>query len=1134
MGIFKLNKRLFLVITMLTFLLAGIASFSNSYSSTNAFGACKPVGSFMESQTIKNKTSGIASPDAGNRKWTVEEVFKGSVAFSSFYGEGPGTWYFAEKEKRGEGKPGYTDDTQKSIENSRTFICTAGGMDWVTHTFTLIANGLTWLTGATIMMLIGKDLMAETLTTIVGGGGEGEGLIGTFLSSFYMPLVIIAVVIMAVTLIYKGLIQMKLRESLSSLLWSFGAFVIGVTFMLNPQLLASAPQKATSTITSCVIGALSGQNCLSGDVAAPSVLAGKECVSTVGGKGNDAENVTNSLNCTIWKAFVLEPWAEEQFGAPYNKLYTKDPPANGAVWDNLPKDQANKYCVNLSSSKSYNDSTGSGVPVMDGSNGTVCNVALYHLFVKTKIQDTVNQKDNNYNSKNVIVEDETGSYDSRWYDIIVPMANDDSKWRNWAGNGMFFSRLGTSLMGLIAIIASSTILLTLAAFGGAYKIVGLILMAFAPVFFLFAIEPTRGRRIFLGWLETLVSSILKYFAITVLIVVALVMYAGLLSNTTGVASLVGTIILTLALHMYRKEIVDLIGASNMGGQRLSNKVNEMGSKAGRSFKEKGGALVGGAVGGAWGSNLARNDRINARNSTINDLQRKIASASNEEEEKFYSDELRKEEEAKMTEGTKMGSIAKGSFSGSKDTVARSLKRGSGLSARAFQQSDRTREDLRRQAEKESDSAEKRRAMFQDQSDISKNLENVDIEKTGKEIKRDVAINDIRDSQRENVDYEGKLSGDEIAALDKFANKLANSATDDELAFAATNEAVLNDPNKRNLVANEINARIRANSMVGISSNILSRTNLTDNEFVSDEELEFNVEMHKENFLETGSERELDKFMAAKSELSIRKEEKFDSEATETALREFKKNVGDSYERNIKVPTENELKGKDNYNVKLPNGTELDSREVSTPKTLDEEVKVNGDKVQEAKDLEKAIKKEKLDRVESVKKLDKDSNGKNKLPDLNDVDEANKNNKPLDDKDSGKPKGPKNPKDPDDKGPGPGSDNKNPKDPIDKKPKGPTEREKPVKRNSKDEYFDNESFNLEKRQRPEVDERFSEKPNSKSNKKDIDDLSKDPYESLNKEMEELNSIENSLDTIEDLDLDMQIMKDLFRDDDENNK
>lgn len=980
MGKINLHKRLFVIVTLLALLLAGITSFSKSYGATNAFGACSPVGSFTQLNTISSGESGVANADKASRKWTVNELFNGSVAYSSFYGEGPSTWLYTEKEQRGKDRPGWTEDTQKAIENARGGMCVVAGGDGVPYSFMLIANGLTWLTGVIVMTLIGKDVMAETLAKIVGGDDTSGGLIETFVSSFYMPLVVLAAIVMATTLIYKGIIQRKFRESIGSILWSIGAFVFGLAFMLNPQLLASIPQKATSTITSCVMGAMSGQNCLSGDVEAPSVLSGKECISTVGGRGNSAENVVNSLNCTIWKAFVLEPWAEEQFGTPYNKLYTKDPPKGEKVWKGIPKDvKPEKYCVNLSSKKSFTDSVESGSPVMDGADGTICNVALYHLFVKTKMTDTVNQSGNNYNDKDVIVEEKGGhSYDSRWYDVIIPMANDESKWRNYSGNGMFFSRLGTSIMGLIAIIASSTVLLTLAVFGGAYKIIGLILMAFAPVFLLFAVEPTRGRKIFLGWLETLISSLLKYFAITVLIIVALVMYAGLLSNTSGIASLVGTIILTLAFHMYRKEIVDLIGASNMGGQKLSNKLNEVGDKAGKFAKNKGAAMTGGGFGGMVGASLARKDRNNARDKTIDDLRNKLSSATTNEEKDFYQDELDREEQARDAESGLIGTAIKGGFGGTNDALKRSFKRGDGLAARAFQQSDRTHNDIRVKNDKEQKQAQERVANFEKLSNIGNHFGEVDVEKTAKELERDVTINDIRESQREDVDYEGTLNEAEISALDDFADKLAKSATDEDLIEAANNPAVLNDPNKKNLVANEINARIRANSMVGISSNALSRTGLTDRTALSDDELALNVQMHKENYLETGSQAELDNYVSTQSEIARRNGVNFDSEADVAALTAHKEQIGDNHKRDTHIPREEDLEKLDEYKVKLPNG-EFDSNSVTMPSSLKEEAEKNKDKIQKVEKLDEEIKLEKSRRDKDDEEKSKDNKSEDKGP-----------------------------------------------------------------------------------------------------------------------------------------------------------
>lgn len=1119
-------QRLLIVATLFALLLAGISSFSKSYSAPKAFGACSAIGSFTQPKTVSNK-AGVSNPDASGRKWTVNELFGGSVGYSTFYGEGPATSLYAEKEQRGKDKPGWSDAAQKNIESARTGMCVIAGADGVPYIFILMANGLVWLTGIIITTLIGKDLMAETLTNIVGGKtGADTGLIGTFLNSLYLPLVVLAAIIMATTLIYKGIYQRKMRESVSAILWSVGAFVVGLVFMMNPQILAGAPQAATSTITSCVIGTLSGQNCLDGEVKAPAILAGPECVASISGKGNQAENVVNSLNCTIWKAFILEPWAEEQFGIPYNKLYTKKPPEGGKKWNNIPKgEDGSKYCVNLSSKKSFSDSIESGTPVMDGSGGTVCNVALYQLFLKTKVNDTVNQSGNNYKDKGVIVEDENGySYDSRWYDIIVPMATDESHWRNYAGNGMFFSRLGTSIMSLIAIIASSTVLLTLAVFGGAYKVIGLVLMAFAPIFLLIAIEPTRGKRIFLGWLETLISSLLKYFAISVLIVVSLVLYAGLLSNTVGVASLVGTIILTLALHMYRKEIINLIGASNMGGQKLSNKLNEVSSKASKFAKNKGSALVGGGVGGLVGANLARNDRLAARNSAISDLRKKLANATTDEEKDFYQKELDREEAAKADEGTAVGTAVKGAIDGTGDAFNRAMKRGSGVAARAFQQTDRTREDLRRQDAKEQAAAAQRIADFENQSDLSQKIEEVEVPKTETEIAREVALNGLRETQRDNIDYTGKLSDEEITALDNFADKLANSASDEELALAASNPAVLNDPNKKNIVANEINSRIRANSMVGISSGMLSRNPLADRTFLSDDELALNVQMHKENYLETGAKEELDKYLDTQTEISRRSGVDFDREADAATLQEFKEKVGDNYKRDVHIPTEEQIAKLNDYTVKLPNG-EFKSNSVEMPESLVDELEKNGQQVDEIKDLDEKIKVENSKRREQDNRDDDNNNSGGNGP-------ANNTTRNDSTQDAPTPQSQQEPT----RNAGPSLGRLPDLSDLEETQPSSTSEQMTRSQDSpqretlerrgyeRDPFYDslnsstvdnsrNENIELERRQKPEVDTRFNVEPSQ----------DRDPYEKINEELGKIDRSEETSQEINDLQREENILK-----------
>lgn len=976
MGRLKIKNKIFIVISLFAIILAGISSFTNSNVLTQAGIACQPVGSSTQMKEVDSDYEGIPGSEFAHRKWTVHELFKNSVGFTSFYGEGPGTWFYSEKINRGAHIDGWNEETQKKFEEARRLSCDFGGVDWIPNGFIWMSNVLVSLVGAIVKVLIGEDVLAETVTKIVGGDGRSDGLIGTFLSSFYMPLILLAVAIMVVTLIYKGLIQMRMREALSSLIWTLGAFLIGVALMLQPQLLASAPQKITSTITTCVIGALSGQNCFAGNVNTPDLLAESECISSVASSAvNDAEMITNSMNCTIWKSFVLDPWAEAQFGAPYSKLYTKNAPSGGEIWENLPEGQEDKYCISLGSTRSYKSSVTNGrVPTMNKAEDTVCNVALYHLFIKTKMKDTVNQSGNNYDSAGVMRSDDSGTYDSRWYNILIPMAQDESKWSIYSGQNSFANRLGSSILGLLAVTAASTVLLTLSLFGGAYKLIGLILMAFAPVFFLFAIEPTRGRKIFLGWLETLVSSFLKYFAITVLLVVALVMYAGLLSNIDStMMSLVAIIILTVALHMYRKEIIDLIGASNMGGERLSNKVGDLGERIWKGTKEKTAATVGGAIGGAWGMDRTRRAKLKASKDTIKDLKDKLQNATTEEEKDFYKQELEREEEEMRKHGLLRGgakSLAAGSVSGGWESTKRAFKRGTGVGANIFQQADRTSMEMSRRTEKDKDEAAKRREEFERlleaQRENPENKKNANVELTGEtevelteeEIERNVIVSALRDSQRDPIKYKDKdkLTDEEINALDKFADKLINEASDEDLVELANDSEILNDENKRELVANEINARIRANSMMGISSGILSRTPLTNNENLSNDELRLNFDVTLEDYMETGDMDSLNKAISFAKTIAERNGESFNVDEYKEqfkVMREKRNDVG--FERNPSIPREEELDSfKGEYEVETKSGKVFNSRNVDVPEKLKAERENFKEEIEKVKELDNRI------------------------------------------------------------------------------------------------------------------------------------------------------------------------------------
>jgi hypothetical protein len=862
-----LKKRILILFTILAFVLVGIATFNGgAYSAQAGLDSCKDMGLGMSPKSVVLYNINHADK-ANTRKWNVQELFGNSLRFTAYYGEGPGTWLYANKENRGEerakeffggeGAIWSSQEVQDKLLTARNGGCSFLGFKSLAGNVTLaLTNGIVSITGEILNFAFGNTKAEDIIIKLVGGteNSTEQGLITTFLNSLYMPMVIIAVLILAITIMYKGLFQRKLRESFMDILWSFGAVVIGLVLMYNPQMLARAPQTVVSQVSSCMIGAITGQNCLTTNVMPPSSLAGYECKTDILGV-NDTSSILKSMNCTIWKSFVLELWAEEQFGEPYNNLYTtmENAPDNAKIWSALEEGTGDKYCVSLGTTKKPIEQVGTFTTSVG--EYKVCNAAIYQLYLMTNMNDTTNA----LSSPNKTPW-EFGTYDARWYDIILPMANNGAHWRDWSEVNPL-DRWGSSLMGLFAATMASFVLVSFSILGAVYKLTGVIMMAFAPLFFLFAIEPTRGKKIFLGWLEVVVSSILKYAAITMLIIVSLTMYSALLSNTSGLASFVSVIIITVAMSMYRKEIVDLIGATNMGGQKLSNKLAESLEKAKKGAGKLAGATVGGAIGANVATRMERKKTMDALKDSAERFEQNAKSATSVEEEEMYT-ELAEGMKTKLKKmKTDKSDITAATKEGAKDSTKRILRRGTGTAAMAFAQASRTEKELeKKEAERQvvlKNYEESKLAEINNPKENQDNGDNTPTPPTapiGNGGEKRISVDTLRD----NVEYEGRLSPEEKDALDKFADQITK-LSDEELMGTGDNQETLADINKKKLVAGEINARIKANSINNNFSGDLSRHSLANHENLSEEEIEFNASFYKDNFIETGNQEDLEKF-----------------------------------------------------------------------------------------------------------------------------------------------------------------------------------------------------------------------------------------------------------------------------------
>lgn len=522
-------------------------------------------------------------PNERNRVWTLQEAFGNGVQFTNYEGEGgKDKDWIIEKSPANEFKPGNYDAVSEKLEGVRDMnsCATAGVLTYLANAFLNDAKIISTVVQTFVVFAFDSSIICDdpanptgvclNLLKIIGGvdnSGDG-GLIGTLTSSIYMPLLVIAVTITAFWIGYKGLVQRKLREAMFGAIWVCLSVIFGLALLLNPALLAKAPMAVSNSVASCVIGSFSGQNCMDGSSGTASLQtdsfstsSDKICRSLAPGAALDAQMsmTVNSLSCTIWKAFVLEPYAQGAFGTSFGNLDTVADTPTKKVIQKAGLDPET-FCVNLGSSESLASFSGKRA-VFDRDSGKVCNLLAYQMFLQTNSSTTGS------------VTPASDKIDPRWYNVVVTAANDEGLWAQWAPsmtNSMH--KVSTGILASVTGLIGGFVLVVIAFFALVYYLTSVILMAFSPLFLLMGVHPGRGKKILLGWLEKVVSNILKYLASAMFLIVSVSFYAAILGAASSPPlTFLFVIIVSGALYMYRKEIVDLIGKASMGGEQLSSK-----------------------------------------------------------------------------------------------------------------------------------------------------------------------------------------------------------------------------------------------------------------------------------------------------------------------------------------------------------------------------------------------------------------------------------------------------------------------------------------------------------------------------------------------------------------------------------
>lgn len=546
---------------------------------------CGSMGSGLDERPIRKDS--IVLPERGKRNYTIKELFQGSMGFIAINGEDDVAdnenkgWFekllLSEPETGDRIRKGLGDNEEavervKSIYKPGNCLVSSWGPSIMSGLFSINNGIMSIAEGATTMLFNTEEGVTKVLAEFIGGKDATEAedsIIGRLKDSLFLPLSVFAFILTGMWLFYTAIVKREFRFGAQGALWATGAFLAGLIVLSVPHQLVQAPQSINGAVSSCLLSAMNGGNCGDGSIStstAPDWMEG--CVSSSEETASTSEDTTlqiNSLNCVLWKTFTLDAYNELQFRKNYDELKISSIPKVAG--------EEERYTVNLYSDTKPEDLSSN----TKFSGGPIENFGIYILSLRTqgKFNPSYTNSTNN------------------WINAIQTAALNPSIWNVWveAKIGEIGYILANSIMQLFAM----TPLVIISIYGLMYSLGSVLALALSPLFLLFAIHPGKGRKMFLGWLESIISNMLKYSASALLIVIGLQLYSAILGSMHGVTKLIAGIVLSLTLIFYRKEFIEIMGQVSMGGTKIKNVVAEKLEKPKQVAIGMGAGAIGGTL-----------------------------------------------------------------------------------------------------------------------------------------------------------------------------------------------------------------------------------------------------------------------------------------------------------------------------------------------------------------------------------------------------------------------------------------------------------------------------------------------------------------------------------------------------------
>lgn len=467
------------------------------------------------------------------------------------------------------------------------------------------ANGITSFTSLFVTKAVDPTFICPTpqggsgcinLLAVIAGTGQNSsgGIIGRLYSGLYLNLIVLFIIIGVLMFAWQALVKRNLSRAWQGLGGTLLTAVLGVGMLANPLFFAELPMKATMILGSCIVQGINGQSCLNDSITTMNTNSGNndgtEC--SIESNSTDTQRrlslVAQSASCTMWKAFVLEPWTVGQFGVSYEDLYYNSG-TNSPLFNNTYMRQNNinvgYWTGDNAPAVSLYARNGQAMNTCDSTNSAYKyrNLALYQLNVMSNLHTCgetsttplhssakITTDSNVYRDWAYIADTMAKANETAQYTGNDPTQNISYMWSAWTGSSSA-TRVGLGFMAFLSALIASFVLISTSVLAITYSFMSVFLITFAPMFLLIGVVPGQGRRIMLGWIEQVVSNILKYMACVLWLVVTIELYGAVLGNNAGIGgTFIFLVIVSMAMYMYRKEFINMLGVANMGGTQFSN------------------------------------------------------------------------------------------------------------------------------------------------------------------------------------------------------------------------------------------------------------------------------------------------------------------------------------------------------------------------------------------------------------------------------------------------------------------------------------------------------------------------------------------------------------------------------------